>query len=69
MAPTYYKHSLMYDKDSPQTLIYYFHWRILNGEVDDGLELVKKGQAIAAKDPKHRELTKRAKLLLDRYKR
>ncbi len=66
-ADFYYKMALVLDPSDPMSLIYRGECKILSGNVDEGLAIVRQGLEIAKKDPAASDLFDRAQVLIKQF--
>jgi len=62
-ADHFYKMAHLLDPNDPMTLIYHGEASIMSGSIDDGLEKVRKGIALAEGKAEHHDLLQRGKVL------
>ena len=66
-AEYYYRVGISLDKEDPMSHVYLGECKIMQGQTDDGLELVRKGLEFAGEDPEHGDVVSRGKVLLKQF--
>ncbi|MEZ0314901.1 MAG: hypothetical protein ACAI38_24275 [Myxococcota bacterium] len=66
-ADFYYKMALILDPTDPMSLVYRGECKILSGNVDAGLAIVREGLEIAKKDPEAAQVSERAQVLIKQF--
>ncbi len=66
-AVSVYKYSLALDKNEPRTLMFMGECHIMLGEIDKGVELLKKGLGAAGQNREFHDVVTRGKAILQRY--
>ena len=66
-ADYYYRIALTLDKEDPMTLVYRGESKIMGGQIDEGLEIIKKGVALAEGKAELFELKERGETLLRQF--
>jgi len=66
-ADFYYRMALVLDPDDPMSLVYRGECKILSGNVDGGLEIVRKGLELGRKSPDLTHIVERAQVLVKQF--
>jgi tetratricopeptide (TPR) repeat protein len=66
-AEHYYRVALTLDKKDPMTMVYRGESKILSGQIDEGIEIIKEGVALAEGNTELLELKERGEVLLRQF--
>ena len=67
-ADHFYRMALSLDKNDPMSMVYQGECKILSGELDSGLEIIKEAVVLAQDDPvEHHDILERAQALIKQF--
>ena len=67
LADHYYRISLSLDKDDPMTLVYRGEVNIMQGQIDEGIEIIRKGVSLAEGNSELHAVNDRGEILIKQF--